>query len=221
MGCSTGWCSITCVFPEQSRCGGWSRVIGACRDGTTWFVNLLCHIFYFFQLSSSIWDQLLSWSRTPQLLQVPWWWYPNHPGICSVCTSGHKRWNWKASYIEAYGCCRWVHTWPCSCAWQGFLDAYWRCFLNPSILISYSWRSFVFKKKSVLIVFYILKGRGTVATGRIEQGVIKVGEEVEILGLKDVSVPLLSQSGDWLLKATVTYKHVLDLIFRDLQWNLL
>lgn len=46
------------------------------------------------------------------------------------------------------------------------------------------------------MVFYILKGRGTVATGRIEQGVIKVGEEVEILGLKDVSVPLLSQSGD-------------------------
>ena len=30
--------------------------------------------------------------------------------------------------------------------------------------------------------------RGTVAKGRIEQGVIKVGEEVEILGLKDVSV---------------------------------
>lgn len=26
------------------------------------------------------------------------------------------------------------------------------------------------------------------ATGRIEQGIIKVGEEVEILGLKDVSV---------------------------------
>ncbi|CAN1352742.1 Elongation factor Tu, mitochondrial [Linum perenne] len=30
---------------------------------------------------------------------------------------------------------------------------------------------------------FYLKGRGTVATGRIEQGTIKVGEEVEILGL--------------------------------------
>ncbi|KAL0730561.1 hypothetical protein Bca4012_026654 [Brassica carinata] len=32
---------------------------------------------------------------------------------------------------------------------------------------------------------FSIQGRGTVATGRIEQGVIKVGEEVEILGLKD------------------------------------
>jgi hypothetical protein len=31
-----------------------------------------------------------------------------------------------------------------------------------------------------------LKGRGTVATGRVEQGTIKVGEEVEILGLSKV-----------------------------------
>ena len=31
-----------------------------------------------------------------------------------------------------------------------------------------------------------VKGRGTVATGRVEQGTIKVGEEVEILGLKQV-----------------------------------
>ncbi|KAH9730003.1 elongation factor Tu [Citrus sinensis] len=29
----------------------------------------------------------------------------------------------------------------------------------------------------------VLKGRGTVATGRVEQGTIKVGEEVEVLGL--------------------------------------
>lgn len=34
----------------------------------------------------------------------------------------------------------------------------------------------------------LLKGRGTVATGRIEQGCIKVGEEVEILGLHQVCV---------------------------------
>ncbi|HSX29303.1 MAG TPA: elongation factor Tu [Candidatus Saccharimonadales bacterium] len=32
---------------------------------------------------------------------------------------------------------------------------------------------------------FSIKGRGTVATGRIEQGVIKVNEEVEIVGLKD------------------------------------
>lgn len=30
------------------------------------------------------------------------------------------------------------------------------------------------------------KGRGTVVTGRVEQGIIKVGEEIEILGLKQV-----------------------------------
>ncbi|HSW98635.1 MAG TPA: elongation factor Tu [Candidatus Saccharimonadales bacterium] len=32
---------------------------------------------------------------------------------------------------------------------------------------------------------FSIKGRGTVATGRIEQGVIKINEEVEIVGLKD------------------------------------
>ncbi|MDI1446459.1 EF-Tu/IF-2/RF-3 family GTPase, partial [Polyangium sp. 6x1] len=32
---------------------------------------------------------------------------------------------------------------------------------------------------------FSIKGRGTVATGRIERGVIKVGEEVEIIGFKD------------------------------------
>jgi elongation factor Tu len=31
---------------------------------------------------------------------------------------------------------------------------------------------------------FSIKGRGTVATGRIERGVVKVGEEVEILGLE-------------------------------------
>ncbi|MDO8562541.1 MAG: EF-Tu/IF-2/RF-3 family GTPase, partial [Candidatus Limnocylindria bacterium] len=30
-----------------------------------------------------------------------------------------------------------------------------------------------------------IKGRGTVATGRIERGVIKVGEEIEILGIRE------------------------------------
>ena len=32
---------------------------------------------------------------------------------------------------------------------------------------------------------FSITGRGTVATGRVERGVIKVGEEVEIVGLRD------------------------------------
>jgi len=32
---------------------------------------------------------------------------------------------------------------------------------------------------------FSIKGRGTVVTGRIERGIIKVGDEVEILGIKD------------------------------------
>jgi elongation factor Tu len=32
---------------------------------------------------------------------------------------------------------------------------------------------------------FSISGRGTVATGRVESGVIKVGEEVEIIGMKD------------------------------------
>ncbi|KMZ57061.1 Elongation factor Tu [Zostera marina] len=51
---------------------------------------------------------------------------------------------------------------------------------------------------------FSIQGRGTVATGRIEQGVIKVGDEVEILGLK--------QGGPQ--KSTVTgvemFKKILD-----------
>ena len=34
---------------------------------------------------------------------------------------------------------------------------------------------------------FSIKGRGTVGTGRIERGIIKVGEEVEIVGLKDTA----------------------------------
>ena len=30
-----------------------------------------------------------------------------------------------------------------------------------------------------------ITGRGTVATGRVERGVVKLGEEVEIVGIKD------------------------------------
>jgi elongation factor Tu len=39
---------------------------------------------------------------------------------------------------------------------------------------------------------FSIEGRGTVVTGRIERGVVKVGEEIEIVGLKDT------------VKATVT-----------------
>jgi len=34
---------------------------------------------------------------------------------------------------------------------------------------------------------FSIKGRGTVATGRIEQGVVNTGEEVEIIGIKDTA----------------------------------
>jgi elongation factor Tu len=32
---------------------------------------------------------------------------------------------------------------------------------------------------------FSIKGRGTVATGRIEQGVVKLNDEVEIVGVRD------------------------------------
>ncbi|WP_275438987.1 EF-Tu/IF-2/RF-3 family GTPase, partial [Comamonas aquatica] len=32
---------------------------------------------------------------------------------------------------------------------------------------------------------FSISGRGTVVTGRIERGIIKVGEEIEIVGIKD------------------------------------
>ncbi len=31
---------------------------------------------------------------------------------------------------------------------------------------------------------FSISGRGTVATGRVERGIIKVGEEVEIVGMR-------------------------------------
>jgi translation elongation factor EF-Tu-like GTPase len=33
---------------------------------------------------------------------------------------------------------------------------------------------------------FCAQGRGTVVTGRVEQGIIKVGEEVEVVGLRTV-----------------------------------
>ena len=35
---------------------------------------------------------------------------------------------------------------------------------------------------------FSIQGRGTVATGRIETGVVKVGEEIEIVGIRDTQV---------------------------------
>ncbi|MCB0346571.1 MAG: elongation factor Tu, partial [Bdellovibrionales bacterium] len=34
---------------------------------------------------------------------------------------------------------------------------------------------------------FSIQGRGTVATGRVERGIVKVGEEVEIVGIRDTS----------------------------------
>ena len=34
---------------------------------------------------------------------------------------------------------------------------------------------------------FSISGRGTVVTGRVERGVVKVGEELEIVGLKDTT----------------------------------
>ena len=34
---------------------------------------------------------------------------------------------------------------------------------------------------------FSISGRGTVVTGRIERGIVKVGEEIEIVGIKDTA----------------------------------
>ena len=34
---------------------------------------------------------------------------------------------------------------------------------------------------------FSISGRGTVVTGRVERGIVKVGEEVEIVGIKDTT----------------------------------
>jgi len=39
---------------------------------------------------------------------------------------------------------------------------------------------------------FSIKGRGTVVTGRVSQGVVKVGEEVEIVGLKDTRTTVVT-----------------------------
>ncbi len=39
---------------------------------------------------------------------------------------------------------------------------------------------------------FSISGRGTVVTGRVERGIVKVGEEVEIVGLKDTQVSVVT-----------------------------
>ena len=34
---------------------------------------------------------------------------------------------------------------------------------------------------------FSISGRGTVVTGRVERGIVKVGEEVEIVGIKETT----------------------------------
>ena len=35
---------------------------------------------------------------------------------------------------------------------------------------------------------FSIQGRGTVVTGRVERGIVKVGEEVEIVGIKETTL---------------------------------
>jgi len=39
---------------------------------------------------------------------------------------------------------------------------------------------------------FSIEGRGTVATGRIERGIVKIGEEIEIIGLKDTQKTIVT-----------------------------
>jgi len=51
---------------------------------------------------------------------------------------------------------------------------------------------------------FSISGRGTVVTGRVERGIVKVGDEIEIIGIKDTQksrVPVLRCSVSCLMKA--------------------
>lgn len=67
------------------------------------------------------------------------------------------------------------------------------CKLDSESILLFSYQKLFFGVKCLLSFenfFYPFKGRGTVTTGRVEQGTIKVGEEVEILGLMQVHFTL-------------------------------
>ena len=62
---------------------------------------------------------------------------------------------------------------------------------------------------------FSITGRGTVATGRVERGQIKVGEEVEIIGIHDTSkttvtgVEMFRKLLDYVVTTSVHYYVVL------------
>ena len=39
---------------------------------------------------------------------------------------------------------------------------------------------------------FTISGRGTVVTGRVERGIVKVGEEIEIVGLRDTTKTIVT-----------------------------
>ena len=53
---------------------------------------------------------------------------------------------------------------------------------------------------------FSIEGRGTVATGRIERGVINVGDDVEIIGLKDTHTTTCT--GVEMFRKSVSYTHL-------------
>ena len=54
---------------------------------------------------------------------------------------------------------------------------------------------------------FSIQGRGTVVTGRIEQGIVKVGEEIEIIGIQPPTKTIVTgkQAGYHALFAGVAY----------------
>ncbi len=43
---------------------------------------------------------------------------------------------------------------------------------------------------------FTITGRGTVVTGRVERGIVKVGEEIEIIGLRTTTKTTCTGCGD-------------------------
>uniref|UniRef100_A0A0D3DK55 Tr-type G domain-containing protein n=1 Tax=Brassica oleracea var. oleracea TaxID=109376 RepID=A0A0D3DK55_BRAOL len=156
-----GWCSIICVLTEQSRCGGCSRVVGACRDGTAWFVDLLCLLLSAYEVKFKILTDINS-CLDPELLSIYKFPGDDIPIIRGSSPSALQGTN---DEIGRQAILKLMD------AVDEYIPDHVRVLDKPFLM-------------PIEDVFSI-QGRGTVAKGRIEQGVIKVGEEVEILGLKD------------------------------------
>ena len=43
---------------------------------------------------------------------------------------------------------------------------------------------------------FTISGRGTVVTGRVERGIVKVGDEIEIVGIKETDEDDVHRRGD-------------------------